>query len=219
MLLFFLFSYRTATVVSMSAAPEFDYFFKIVIVGDYGVGKTSFVQRFCGDSFHSRVDFGVTKRTIDGKVVKLQVWDTSGLERFCHMTSSYYRGSNGIVLAFDITNQSSFDNVRCWLNEIKEKCKLVMPGSLMPVIVLVGTKLDLAQSRVVDNITATRLSEELGFPYLEASALTGQGVEEAFTVLERNILLKMEVGSNDNEEEVTPPETTQTASGAWCSLQ
>ena len=207
----------------MSAAPEYDYFFKILLVGDYGVGKTSFDQRFCDDSFGRGVrsisDFGVTKRTIDGKVVKLHVWEPGGMERWGTLTSGYYRGSSGIVLAFDITNQSSFDNVRYWLNDIKEKCELVMPGSLMPVIVLVGTKLDLAQSRVVDNITATRLSEELGFPYLEASALTGQGVEEAFTVLERNILLKMEVGSNDNEEEVTPPETTQTASGAWCSLQ
>lgn len=118
---------------------------------------------------------------IDGKTIKLQIWDTAGQERFRTITSSYYRGANGIIIVYDITDMESFNNVKQWLSEIDKYandsvCKL-----------LVGNKCDLAESRVVDTSVAQAYADEIGIPFLETSAKDSINVEEAFLAMSEAI--------------------------------
>jgi len=106
------------------AGSEHDYFFKILLIGDSGVGKSCLLLRFADDSWTDThistigVDFKIKTLQLDGKVIKLQIWDTAGQERFRTITSSYYRGAQGIILVYDCTDQESFSNVRQWMGEI-----------------------------------------------------------------------------------------------------
>merc|ERR1712154_604897 len=107
-------------------AREYDYLFKLVLIGDATVGKTSLLLRFADDCFEDNyistigVDFRFRTLTIDGELVKLQIWDTAGQERFRTITSAYYRGADGIILIYDITNPSTFSHVQDWLNEAQQ---------------------------------------------------------------------------------------------------
>ncbi|KAK9217330.1 hypothetical protein WN943_005957 [Citrus x changshan-huyou] len=142
------------------ADEEYDYLFKVVLIGDSGVGKSNLLSRFTRNEFclESKSTIGVefTTRTLqkirtvelDGKTIKLQIWDTAGQERFRTITSSYYRGAHGIIIVYDVTGMESFNNVKQWLNEIDgyandSVCKL-----------LVGNKCDLVVNKVVDTQTA-----------------------------------------------------------------
>lgn len=132
------------------------------------------------------VDFKIHYMKLDGKDIKLQVWDTAGQERFRTITTSYYRGANGIMIVFDVTDAASFEKVRYWLNELKEHV-----GSDMPAL-LVGNKIDLTRERTVDVATAKRFSSEVNIRLRETSAKTNEGVTEAFadlvsTMLQRKI--------------------------------
>lgn len=117
----------------------------------------------------------------DGKVIKLQIWDTAGQERFRTITSSYYRGAQGIILVFDCTDMESFNNVKQWLGEIdRYACENVNK-------LLVGNKTDLVQGRVVDTNVATEFAESMDIPYIETSAKNATGVEDAFMMMARAI--------------------------------
>ena len=104
---------------------QFDHIFKLLLIGDAGVGKSSILLRFTDDAFEEHlastigVDFKVKTVTMRGKTLKLTIWDTAGQERFRTLTSSYYRGCHGIILVFDVTDRSSFEHVRMWLDEIE----------------------------------------------------------------------------------------------------
>ncbi|CAI9740328.1 ras-related protein Rab-43-like [Octopus vulgaris] len=105
---------------------SFDFLFKIVLIGDAGVGKTCVVQRFKSGTYLEKhgstigVDFTMKTLQIDGKLVKLQIWDTAGQERFRTITQSYYRSANGVIIAYDVTKRSSFDNIPRWLEDVKK---------------------------------------------------------------------------------------------------
>ena len=100
-----------------SKAKNYDHLFKLLLIGDSGVGKTCILFRFSDDQFNTSfistigIDFKIKTVDIDGKRVKLQIWDTAGQERFHTITTSYYRGANGIMMVYDITNPKSFDNI------------------------------------------------------------------------------------------------------------
>ncbi|KAG0454929.1 hypothetical protein HPP92_023851 [Vanilla planifolia] len=104
--------------------PEYDYLFKLLLIGDSGVGKSCLLLRFADDSYLESyistigVDFKIRTVEQDGKTIKLQIWDTAGQERFRTITSSYYRGAHGIIVVYDVTEQESFNNVKQWLSEI-----------------------------------------------------------------------------------------------------
>jgi len=127
------------------------------------------------------VDFKIRTITLDGKTIKLQIWDTAGQERFRTITSSYYRGANGIIIVYDVTNRESFHNVQLWLKEIDRYasegvCKL-----------LVGNKSDMITKKQVEFQTGKEFADSLGIPFLETSAKNSTNVENAFITMASEI--------------------------------
>jgi Ras-related protein Rab-1A len=173
--------------IAQSANPEYDYLFKLIIIGDSGIGKSCLLNRFADniytDSYISTigVDFKIRTLEIDGKVIKLQIWDTAGQERFRTITSSYYRGAHGIMLVFDITNLDSFTNLNIWLNEVQNYAKEDVRK------ILIGTKSDLVDKRKVPYADAVEYAREHGMDYVETSAKTSTNTELAFTNLAGNL--------------------------------
>ncbi|KAM0860354.1 hypothetical protein ACQ4PT_046615 [Festuca glaucescens] len=170
----------------MSSA-EYDYLFKLLLIGDSSVGKSCLLLRFADDAYVDTyistigVDFKIRTVELDGKSVKLQIWDTAGQERFRTITSSYYRGAHGIIIVYDVTDRESFNNVKQWLSEIDRYasdsvCKL-----------LVGNKCDLVDSKVVDTEEAKAFAESLGMTFLETSAKESINVETAFLTMSSEI--------------------------------
>jgi len=166
---------------------DYDYLFKLLLIGDSGVGKSCLLLRFADntytDSYISTigVDFKIRTVEIDGKTVKLQIWDTAGQERFRTITSSYYRGAHGIIVVYDVTDKVSFNNVKQWLGEIdRYACQSVNK-------LLVGNKDDLEMKKVVDTNEAKDFAESLGISFLETSAKSSKNVEEAFLTMTRQI--------------------------------
>ncbi|XP_026314949.1 ras-related protein Rab-1A [Hyposmocoma kahamanoa] len=167
--------------------PEYDYLFKLLLIGDSGVGKSCLLLRFADDTYTESyistigVDFKIRTVELDGKTIKLQIWDTAGQERFRTITSSYYRGAHGIIIVYDCTDQDSFSNVKQWLEEIdRYACDNVNK-------LLVGNKCDLTTKKVVDYTTANQYAEQLGIPFLETSAKNSTNVEQAFMTMAAEI--------------------------------
>ena len=171
-------------------ANDYDYLFKVLIIGNSGVGKSCLLLRFAEDMFSDNyistigVDFKIRKLELEGKSIKLQIWDTAGQERFRTITKSYYRGSNGIVVVYDITDRESFEQVQHWMSEIDahaqaDVCRL-----------LVGNKCDLAENRVVTLSEAEQFAQHHQLQYLETSAMNGTNVKDAFVKVATQIYRK-----------------------------
>lgn len=172
------------------ANPEYDFLFKMVLVGDDGVGKSCLMSSFAeGKQYmHSAnyvptigVDFKIRTINVEGRVIKLQLWDTAGAERFRSITTSYYRGANGVVIIYDITNQKSFDNVSKWVKEVESYAS---PNSKT---ILIGNKGDLESERIVDYSTAKKFADSVGLSFAETSAKTSKNIEQAFLTLVSDI--------------------------------
>lgn len=133
----------------MCQEDEYDYLFKTVLIGDSGVGKSNLLMRFTRNEFNIEskstigVEFATRNIVLDNKKIKAQIWDTAGQERYRAITSAYYRGAVGALIVYDITKQSSFDNVGRWLKELREHADSNI------VIMLVGNKTDLLHLRAV----------------------------------------------------------------------
>ncbi|XP_028063148.1 ras-related protein RIC1-like [Camellia sinensis] len=166
---------------------EYDYLFKLLLIGDSGVGKSCLLLRFADDSYLDSyistigVDFKIRTVEQDGKTIKLQIWDTAGQERFRTITSSYYRGAHGIIIVYDITDQESFNNVKQWLNEIDRYASENVNK------LLVGNKCDLTDNRAVSYDTAKAFADEIGIPFMETSAKDSTNVEQAFMAMAADI--------------------------------
>lgn len=179
-------------------SPDYDYLFKLLLIGDSGVGKSCLLLRFADDTYTESyistigVDFKIRTIELEGKTVKLQIWDTAGQERFRTITSSYYRGAHGIIVVYDVTDEATFANVKQWLQEIERyACEGVNK-------LLVGNKADLASSKVVDFETAKKFADELGIPVLETSAKDATNVEQAFLTMAQQIKDRMGAASLQN---------------------
>ncbi|XP_075301160.1 ras-related protein Rab-13 isoform X2 [Opisthocomus hoazin] len=163
-------------------AKAYDHLFKLLLIGDSGVGKTCLIIRFAEDNFTSTyistigIDFKIRTVDIDGKKIKLQVWDTAGQERFKTITTAYYRGAVGIILVYDITDEKSFENIQNWMKSIKENASAGVER------LLIGNKCDMEGKR--------KLAKEHGIRFFETSAKSSVNVEEAFSTLARDILQK-----------------------------
>ncbi|KAL4587687.1 hypothetical protein LXL04_000561 [Taraxacum kok-saghyz] len=163
---------------------EYDYLFKIVLIGDSGVGKSNILSRFTRNKFclESKstigVEFATRNLEIDGKTVKAQIWDTAGQERYRAITSAYYRGAVGALLVYDITKRPTFDNLQRWLRELREHADANI------VLMMAGNKSDLNHARAVAEEDGQSFAEKEGLLFLETSALESYNIEKAFhTVL------------------------------------
>ncbi|EIW67187.1 GTP-binding protein ypt1 [Tremella mesenterica] len=173
------------------AAAEYDYLFKLLLIGDSGVGKSCLLLRFADDTYTDSyistigVDFKIRTIELEGKTVKLQIWDTAGQERFRTITSSYYRGAHGIIVVYDVTDRDTFTNVKQWLQEID---RYAVEGVNK---LLVGNKSDLTTKKVVEHNEAKSFADELGIPFLETSAKNATNVEQAFLTMSKQIKDRM----------------------------
>lgn len=180
---------------------EYDYLFKLLLIGNSGVGKSCLLLRFSDDTYSNDyistigVDFKIKTVELEGKTVKLQIWDTAGQERFRTITSSYYRGSHGIIIVYDITDQESFNGVKMWLQEIDRYATSTV------LKLLVGNKSDLTDKRVVEFDVAKEFAEANNMPFLETSALDSTNVEEAFLTMAKQIkesMAKQKLNNDSN---------------------
>jgi len=167
---------------------DYDYLFKLVLIGDSGVGKSCLLLRFADDNFTDSyistigVDFRFRTITIDKKTVKLQIWDTAGQERFRTITSAYYRGADGIIMVYDVTSSESFDHVEEWLSEVDRYANENTSK------LLIGNKADLIDDKQVSEETAQKFAEKLGISFLETSAKTSTNVDAAFLTMAKELI-------------------------------
>lgn len=179
-------------------ARDYDHLFKLLIIGDSGVGKSSLLLRFADNTFSGSyittigVDFKIRTVNIDGQRIKLQIWDTAGQERFRTITSTYYRGTHGVIVVYDVTNGESFANVKRWLHEIEQNCDVVNR-------ILVGNKNDCPDRKVVLTEDAKRFADTMGIQLFETSAKDNINVEEMFVSVTRLVLrAKLEMKERQN---------------------
>ena len=165
-----------------------EYKFKIMILGETAVGKTSFITRYISDTFGEKylctigIDFRDKIVERNNKKIKLQIWDTAGQERYRNVAKSYFQASHGFIIAYDINNRESFKQVKYWVEQIKSisdestKC------------ILIGTKCDLDKRKVEEN-EVDDYAKKLGYKFFETSAKLNINVKETFDCLLDDILL------------------------------
>lgn len=157
----------------------YDYLFKVLIIGESSVGKSSVLFRYTDKTFSESflstigVDFRISTLTIKDRTLKLQLWDTAGQDRYRNIVSSYYRGASGIILVYDITNTNSFTNLDYWLKQCNHH-------QLNCAKLLIGNKLDLHQQRQVQYSEGKELADKLGMGFIETSAKDNVGINQAF---------------------------------------
>ncbi|KDP42462.1 hypothetical protein JCGZ_00259 [Jatropha curcas] len=180
---------------------EYDYLFKVVLIGDSGVGKSNLLSRFTRNEFclESKSTIGVEFATrtlqVEGRTVKAQIWDTAGQERYRAITSAYYRGALGALLVYDVTKPTTFENVSRWLKELRDHADANI------VIMLIGNKTDLKHLRAVATEDAQGYAEREGLSFIETSALEATNVEKAFQTILSEIYRIISKKSLSSEEQ------------------
>jgi small GTP-binding protein len=175
-----------------------DYKVKLIIVGDSGVGKTNLISRFASDKFQSNskatigVEFIYKTLKINKEIFKVEIWDTAGQERYKSITSAYYKGAKGAIIVYDITSETSFNNIENWINEVKSK------ASNNIQIMIIGNKTDLYKERKISVEKGIEKAKTLNFHLFEASALDKTNVKEAFNYLLKEMYLDVKNISRNN---------------------
>ncbi|CAM0956486.1 unnamed protein product [Alopecurus aequalis] len=165
------------------AEEEYDYRFKVLLIGDSGVGKSNLLSRFARDESRLKtrstigVEFANKTVRVDGKLVKAEIWDTAGQERFRAIPSAYYRGAVGALVVYDVTCHITFENAELWMSELRDHTHT----DANIVVMLVGNKADLHHLRAVSPETARAFAERHRIFSMETSALEATNVEGAFT--------------------------------------
>ena len=177
----------------MNSSDQYDYRFKVSLIGDFGVGKTCLFRRFVDGTYYAEestatlgMEFTSHTFNIDRKTIRLDMWDTSGQERYRSMTASYFRGADGIAIFYDVTNKESFINVKKWVDEIDKH------GHGDCVKILIGTKSDLSEMKVVDSELAGAFADQYKMAFIETSAKSNSNVEGAFRRLAADIKSRVE---------------------------
>ncbi|KMZ76005.1 Ras-related protein RABA1f [Zostera marina] len=163
------------------ADDDYDYLFKVVLIGDSGVGKSNILSRFTKNEFSLEtkstigVEFATRSIQVDDKIVKAQIWDTAGQERYRAITSAYYRGAVGALIVYDVTRHITYENVERWLRELRDHTDANI------VIMLVGNKADLRHLRAVPTDEANTFADRENVIFMETSALESLNVDNSFT--------------------------------------
>ena len=194
----------------ISKTKDYDYIFKIVLIGDTCVGKSCILVRFSDDVFSENyvttigVDFRFKTMIVKNKITKIQIWDTAGQERYRSITTAYYRGAAAIIICCDSTNKDSFYNLNNWIDEIakytdKDVDKLILMN-----------KCDLVEDRVIDKSEMNKFEKENGIKIMEVSAKTGDGIDKAFEYIIQKLIennekknsntLTLQGGNNNNKQ-------------------
>lgn len=187
---------------------DYDHIFKIVIIGDSNVGKTSLIKTYVNEKFEHEniistigVDLLFKTIKINNKNIKLQIWDTAGQERFKSLTTSYYKSADGFIVVFDITDKNSFENIKSWLEEIKKHTEININK---PEILLVSTKLDLEEKRAVLDSDVEKLCQEYNLSYTGTSSKLQINVNKIFSNITQSLLINKDyIQSNNNSNNST----------------
>ena len=167
---------------------EYDMMFKILLLGDSGVGKSSLLLRYTKNQFSADmrstigVEFGVKFIKIDNLQLKVQIWDTAGMERYRSITSAYYKGAKGVIVVYDICRKVSFDNIDKWIDDFKSK------ADEDAVILIIGNKSDLQDKREVNTEEVKLKAEKNKMAFMETSAKNNENVSKAFLQLFKEII-------------------------------
>ena len=179
---------------------EYSLIFKMILIGDSGVGKSNILSRYINNSFSETtrstvgVELSAKVEEINNTKIKIQIWDTAGQERYKSITKTYYKGAKGALIIYDITNKESFKNVDKWINDLKES------GDDDVSILIVGNKCDLEASREVTTDEVKKKAELYKMAYCETSALKGENIDNAFRTLIKIVVEKNEKKKNEEDK-------------------
>ncbi len=166
----------------MNFDDDYDMIFKIVLIGDSGVGKSNILSRYIKNEFNIDtkstvgVEFGSKSLELKGSRIKAQIWDTAGQERYKSITSSYYKGAKGAFIVFDLSRLETFISVDRWIGELKTNTDDIY-------LIVIGNKSDLEKDRKITREEAEQKCEHYNVAYVETSALQGYNVEKAFNIM------------------------------------
>lgn len=166
---------------------KYDNLFKLLIIGESGVGKTCLLLRFADDTYTTNhlptigIDFKIKVVNQEGKIVKLQIWDTAGQDRFKTITKTYYKGANGVILTYDVTDLHSFKGIQNWMKQIDENASADVKK------ILIGNKCD-KENREVTYEEGLQFANEYKLPFFEASARTNKNVNEIFDHITKELI-------------------------------
>ena len=172
---------------------------QLLIIGDSTVGKTSILSRFANGTFNSNylatvgLDNFTKDETIDDKNVRIKIWDTAGQERYKALTKGFFRNAEGIMIVYDVTNQESFENLKNWIQSIKDN----MGNDFLERIpvVIIGNKID-SDEREIKTEDAESFSKQQNYPYFETSAKTGENIDNTIRFLVKKVI---DVNSDNKE--------------------
>ena len=182
---------------------NYDQKVQLLIIGDSTVGKTSILSRFTNGTFDSNylatvgLDNFTKDEIIDNKTIRIKIWDTAGQERYRSLTKGFFRNADGIMLVYDVTNSDTYDNLKFWLQSIKNNMSADM-GEIP--IIIIGNKIDCKDEREVNFQEAENFWKEQGYPYFETSAKTGENIDETIKFLVKKVI-DIKAGIKDNDKE------------------
>jgi small GTP-binding protein len=179
---------------------EYDYLFKLILVGDSYVGKTNILSKYIKNEFNQNtkstvgVEFGAKILKIEDKIIKAQIWDTAGQERYKSITSTYYKGAKGAFIVYDITNRLTFESVDKWIQDLN------LNSDKNITLLLIGNKKDLADKREVTTEEGEEKAKSFGLAFLETSALTGENIDKVFDYILKEVFTKITIEKKNSGE-------------------
>ncbi|XP_059295658.1 ras-related protein RABE1c-like [Lycium ferocissimum] len=207
------------------ARADYDYLIKLLLIGDSGVGKSCLLLRFSDGSFTTNfittigIDFKIRTIELEGKRIKLQIWDTAGQERFRTITTAYYRGAMGILLVYDVTDESSFNNITNWIRNIEQHAsdnvnKILKFISFFNILDFFFPRPEREEEKVeaVPTSKGQALADEYGIKFFETSAKTNLNVEQVFMSIAKDI--KQRLSDTDSKAEPSTIKINQPDAGA-----
>lgn len=203
----------------MSLNQDYDYLFKLLLIGNSAVGKSSLLLRFSDNVYNDTflptigVDFKIRTFDLNNKTVKLQIWDTAGQERFKTITSSYYKGAHGIIMTYDITDRQSFRDIENWLTEVEKHANEKVNK------LLVGNKCDLESQRQVTFEEGKAYADQLGIKFIETSAKNSVNVDNAFFTMANEIKERVQIENPSSDKGAKPAKDDRKQLGGGKKVQ